>query len=109
MEALARGDAIRRRRAKMKRRLKAAELSIAEVLDDPAMQSMRVFDLLHYLPVHVPRPAERLPRSLTRAPMMARRIINAVGLSQGRTVAKLTPRERHQVIALATERTRCRP
>lgn len=107
-EALRLASERRLRRSELKRRLKRGEAPLAEALEDPAMATMPLFELLSYVRSRRPREnsAERTPR---RAPWTARRIARRAGffddLAAAREVGKLTDRQRELVLQAASEYT----
>jgi len=85
--ALQRATEARRTRAELKSRVKAGELSLAEVLarDDEAVRNLKVSDLLAALPGVGPATAARWMERLRIAP--------------SRRVRGLGPRQRERLIA----------
>lgn len=82
--ALARANEIRLRRSSLKDSIRAGQLTIAEVLDDPAVQTATVFDLL------------RAPRRM--GPGKARIVLRMIGASATLQVAQLTDRQRQELL-----------
>ena len=97
MVALERANQIRLERAAIRRRLKAGELTIAEVLADRpgCIDSMRALELI---------------RSLDRyGHKRAARLLQAAEVPLTRTVGRLTERQRQSIVAtLAARRGRAR-
>ncbi len=89
--ALDKAAASRRTRAALKARVKAGELSLAEVLasDDEAVRNLRVSELLAALPRMGPR---------TAATRMER-----LGIAPSRRIRGLGPRQRERLLAAFPE------
>lgn len=101
LDALEKGRETRIHRAEVKRRLKAGDLDLAEALEHPAVQSMAVFELLQFLPIHPPRRERLQAKGVSRAPGFAKRIALAAGISHTLCIEHLRGERRAQVIALA--------
>jgi hypothetical protein len=88
MEALARANDIRVRRAQLKKDLKNGKVQIDEILDDPPeyVSTAKVFDLLMAVP--------KFGR------VKAARFLNQCRISQSKTVGGLSDRQRAELIGL---------
>lgn len=86
MTALAHANEIRLRRATLKDNIRTGQLKIADVLDDPAVQTAAVFDLL------------RAPHRM--GPGKARLVLRMIGASATLRVAHLTNRQRHELLGI---------
>ena len=88
MEALARANDIRVRRAQLKRDLKDGSAQIDEVLLDPPdwVETAKVFDMLMAVP--------KFGR------VKAARLLNQCRISQSKTVGGLSERQRGELVAL---------
>jgi len=86
MTALAHANEIRRRRGSLKTNIAAGHLTIAEVLDDPAVQTAAVFELL------------RAPRRM--GPSKAKLVLRMIGASTALRVRDLTDRQRTELLAI---------
>ena len=84
--ALGVANRVRTERALVKRSIHAGRLSIAEALDLPCVQSMRVTDLLR---------AQRF-----YGPVRCRKLLRRAGVSEHARVAGLTDRQRAALIEL---------
>jgi uncharacterized SAM-dependent methyltransferase len=89
MSALEKGNVTRLRRAELKAQLKRAEVQFADAIKDPAVENMRVFELLCFLPAHGPSRA-KAPRS--RAVGLARSLMRECGISDQTTFGTLNGR-----------------
>lgn len=88
-------------RACVKRALKRDEMELAEALRDPAVQRMRVYDLLCCLPA---RANGGKGRQLSRAHQLATRLLAALGPVHSPVVGNLTDRQRLLLIAAWEDR-----
>ncbi|MEA2438331.1 MAG: hypothetical protein QOF65_2887 [Thermoleophilaceae bacterium] len=88
MEALRRANAVRVERARLKRELKAGDVSAREVLTRPPeyLMTAKVFDVLLSLP--------KFGR------VKATRCLNQCRISQSKTVGGLSERQRDELVAL---------
>lgn len=86
MSALAHANEIRLRRSRLKDRIRRGELAIADILDDPAVQTATVFELL------------RAPHRM--GPGRARIVLRMIGASATLRVAQLTDRQRHELLEI---------
>ena len=88
MEALQRANAIRIRRAQLKKELKAGTVAIVEILAEQPeyVQTAKVFDLL----IAVPKFGR----------VKAGRILTACRIAQAKTVGGLSERQRGELLAL---------
>ena len=88
MEALARANDIRVRRAQLKKDLKRGKVQIEEILDDPPeyVGTAKVFDMLMAVP--------KFGR------VKAARFLNQCRISQSKTVGGLSDRQRAELIGL---------
>lgn len=84
MTALAHANEIRLRRAALKDNIRTGQLKIADILDDPAVQTAAVFDLL------------RAPHRM--GPGKARLVLRMIGASATLQVAQLTDRQRQELL-----------
>lgn len=86
--ALQRANAVRMRRAEIKRQLKVGEITLQDALADSAVASMDIGDLLRCVP--------RWGKTRVMAALAQEHI------SPTRTVQRLTPRQRDALIEAAT-------
>ncbi|HLH66149.1 MAG TPA: integration host factor, actinobacterial type [Solirubrobacteraceae bacterium] len=92
LEALARANDIRSRRAQLKRDLKAGRVSIAELLREPPeyVQTAKVFDLLLAVPKY--------------GRVKATKILSLCRISPSKTLGGLSERQRGELVALLQRR-----
>ena len=92
MEALARANDIRVRRAQLKKDLKNGKVQIDEILDDPPeyVCTAKVFDMLMAVP--------KFGR------VKAARFLNQCRISQSKTVGGLSERQRTELVDLFNHR-----
>ena len=76
---------LRRQRADLKQLLKHGSIELPVALDYEEAQGMKVFDLLKSLPGYGQRRVEKL--------------LDSLGIAQGRTVAQLGPRQLEAILA----------
>jgi hypothetical protein len=88
MEALQRANDVRVKRAKLKKDLKTGRVSVEEVLSDPPeyVGTAKVFDMLMAVP--------KFGR------VKAARFLNQCRISQAKTVAGLSDRQREELVSL---------
>ena len=88
MEALARANVIRVRRAQLKKDLKSGDVSIEQILKSPPefVSTAKVFDMLMAVP--------KFGR------VKAARLLNQCRISQSKTVGGLSDRQRQELIGL---------
>lgn len=86
MEALKKGDAIRLRRANLKRDLKAGRVLVQDLLEEPPEYALRmkVIDII----LNVPK----------FGPIKANHVLHMSQLSLNKTLGELTPRQRTMLI-----------
>lgn len=87
MDALAGANVVRLERAQQRRLLRTGEITLAEALEHPAMQSMTVFNLLICQHRWGRDRAQRLLRSFDRYPV-----------SESKRVRELTDRQRAELL-----------
>jgi len=88
MEALERANAIRSRRAQLKRDLKAGRVSIQQLLLEPPayVETAKVFDMLLAVPKY--------------GRVKANKILNACRISPSKTIGGLSERQRGELVAM---------
>ena len=88
MEALQRANDVRVKRAKLKKDLKTGRVRVEEVLSDPPeyVGTAKVFDMLMAVP--------KFGR------VKAARVLNQCRISQAKTVAGLSERQREELVSL---------
>ncbi|MDH3228123.1 MAG: hypothetical protein OEM67_13695 [Thermoleophilia bacterium] len=88
MEALRRANDIRSRRAQLKRDLKAGEVQITDIIEQPPdyVLTAKVFDMLMAVPKY--------------GKVKATRFLNHCRISQGKTIGGLSERQRSELIDL---------
>ena len=88
MDALQRANAIRSRRAELKRDLKAAKQSIHQLLLDPPeyLATAKVFDMLLAVPKY--------------GRVKANKILNQCRISPSKTIGGLSERQRTELVSL---------
>lgn len=92
MEALARANDIRVKRAELKRKVKVGAVDVAVMLADPPqfVETMKVFDLLLAMP--------------KTGAVKAQRIMRALSISSSKTVSGLSTRQRDAIVRELTGR-----
>jgi hypothetical protein len=87
MEALKRANAIRSRRAELKRDLKAAKADPVALVVDPIqeIETMKVFDLIMAMP--------KVGR------VKANKVLQQCRISPSKTIGGLSPRQRHEIVS----------
>lgn len=88
MEALRRANDVRSERARLKERLRAGEVSITEILDDPpeCVYTAKVFDLVLAVPKY--------------GKVKANKLLERCRVSSSKTVNGLTPRQRKELLEM---------
>lgn len=88
MEALQRANDIRTKRARLKKRIKAGKVSVAQVVAEPApeLHTMKLFDVL----LATPKVGK----------VKANRIVQQARVSPSKTLGGLTERQRGEVVPL---------
>lgn len=86
MDALAKGNVIRTYRANLKRDIKAARVSILDLIEDPPEQieTMKVFDLLLSAPKY--------------GRVKANKVLQTCRISPSKTVGGLSDRQRAEIV-----------
>ena len=88
MEALGRANDVRIKRGRLKKNIKAGDVSATQILEEPPdyVDAMKVFDLL-------------MARPKTGS-VKAAKLLNQCRISQSKTIGGLSDRQRHELIDL---------
>jgi len=88
MDALARANDIRTRRAQLKRDLKAGRISIHALLEDPPefLETAKVFDMLLAVPKY--------------GRVKANKVLTTCRISPSKTIGGLSERQRNELVGL---------
>lgn len=88
MEALARGNEVRTKRATLKRDLKGCRVSVHDLLLEPPeyIRSMKIFDLL----INVPKYGR----------VKTNKVLQLCRVSPSKTVGGLSPRQRTEIVSM---------
>lgn len=100
-KALEKGNRVRTRRSEIKRALKRAEIKFVDALDDPDVQTMKVFDLLCALPFNGPSQAAN---PTTRGESSARKLLRVAQCTEATTVKELNCRRRPLLLAAVQQK-----